>query len=328
MGWPMALDLELRKSGFTSTDMGAVFGVDERRDLHSIWAMKVGGLIPPPATWRMRLGQYLERAVINIYADMTGKPVTPLFDKTFRHPKYPHVLATPDALGDDLGVDAKVSSWDQRHQWGQTADDIPDRVQMQVATCMEVLDKDAWDVALLSGDEFRIITVERDREFGTYIMEEAERVWAKYFETREAPPIGGSRTSAAWLQQTYPKERRRPDMRLATGEEIDQLRRYGRLRASQKGMEATRREMENWIKNAIQDREGLQWEGGKFTWRRTKDSHPVGWQAMALALMTNFIKDDETRQRLMAEYTGTEPGTRRIYFKSDECLDAEVDDAA
>lgn len=320
----MALDQGLRRTGFTSTDMGAVFGVDEHRDLHSIWAVKIGGLIPPPATWRMRLGHYLERAVIDIYTDFTGKSIEPLFDKTYRHPQFPHVLATPDALYDGGGVDAKVSAWDQRHQWGATGDDIPDRVQLQVVTCMEVFDKPRWDIALLSGDEFRVITMDRDPEFGAYIVSQAEGIWQKFFEGGDGPPpIGESKISREWLRSTYPKHT--PDLRPATNEEVEQLRRYGRLRAEQTAIAKKRYKLENWILDAIKDREGLVWDGGRFTWRLTKDSHSMDWESMALALMTNFVGEEEIRRKLLADYSRTKPGSRRIWFTSDECFATEED---
>lgn len=333
------LDHELRRTGFTSTDFGAIFGLDPHRDLHSIWAMKVGGLIPDPPTWRMRLGKYLERAVINIYADYTESAVTPLFDKTFRHPDYPHVLASPDALGDDLGVDAKVCSWDQRHRWGDTENDVPDSQAMQLHVCMEVLDRPRWDVALLTGDDFRIITVTRDREFGSYLMNEAERLWRLHFETKDnPPPIGGSRFSREWLRQTFPKNNW-PDIRPATDEEIELLRHFGRIRAAQKAMKKSRERLENQIKNAIREREGLSWESGRLTWRLTKDSQVINWEGVAQTLMTRYLRqedgsarDEAACRKLIEDHTFPRPGYRRIYFSSDEDYavseDAEVDDAA
>lgn len=340
----MALDLELRRSGFTSTEMAAVFGVDPERDLHAVWARKKGGLIPEPPTWRMRKGHYLEPGIIAMYADYIAErpvhgEVVPLFDVTYRHPKYPHVLATPDALvGKDGGVDAKTAGWDQRHQWGGTADDIPDRVQLQMVTCMEVMERDYWDIALLNGDEFRVITMERDREFGLYIMAEAERIWQDYFEGQEPPPIGRSQDSERWLKQTYPKHKR-PDLRVATDEEIEQLRRYGRLKHQQKELKKDREGLENWLRNAIQDREGLVWDGGRFTWRLTKDSHEMDWESLALTLETrhmrlpdNSARDEAEIQKLREEYIRIKPGYRRIWFSSDEDFaqddSEEVSDAA
>lgn len=329
----MPLDLELRRSGITSTEVAAVLGVDEQRDAHAVWAVKIGGLLPEPPTWRMQLGHYLEHAVIGIYADhYSKKPVERLFDKTFRHPKYPHVLATPDALvGDDTGVDAKTANWDQRHQWGETADDIPDRVQLQMLTCMEVMDRDHWDVALLSGDQFRVFTLHRDREFGEFVMNELERIWEEHFTTKDnPPPIGGSKASSKWLKQTYPQHRK-ADVRVATDEEIEELRRYGRLKSVQKDLAKERDRLENQFKAAIAEREGLVWPTGRLTWKRANDATHTNWEALAWTLMTQHVrlpdgssKDEEACKALISDHSSKRPGVRRIYFSSDECFsDAE-----
>ena len=338
----MPLDHEMRRSGITSTNVGAVLGVDPDRDLHAVWAVNVGSLIPPPPTWSMRLGSFLEHAVIDIYADWastqeayTGKTVEPLFDKTFRHPKFPHVLATPDALvGSDGGVDAKTSNFFQRHQWGETADDSPDKVQLQMVTCMEVMDREYWDIALLSGDQFRVITMERDREFGLHVVTEVERIWQEYFATKDnPPPIGGSKASAAWLKQVYP--RNKLDLRVATDDEIRQLRLYGRLRADQKMLEKERERMENWLKNTVKDFDGLIWATGKFTWKRANDYNEVNWQALAEGLLTAHVRlpdgsarDEEAIKTLIGIHSNKKPGVRRIYFKSDEAFEEEASDAA
>lgn len=334
------LDHELRRTGFTSTDFGAIFGLDERRDLHSIWAVKVGGLIPDPPTWRMRLGKYLEKAIIDIYADMhTSTPVTPLFDKTFRHPNYPHVLATPDALGEEFGVDAKVCSWDQRHKWGDTEDELLDSQAMQLHVCMEVLNKPRWDIALLIGDDFRVIPVMRDKEFGAYLMNEAERLWNLYFTVKDnPPPIGASKISYDWLKQTYPKHRG-SDIRQATNDEIEILRQFGTVRAMQKAVIKEKAKLSNQIRNAIGNQEGLKWDAGRCTWKLTKDSQIVNWEGVAQTLMTRHVRlpddsarDEEAIRRLIADHTFPRPGYRRINFSSDESFavsdDQEVDDAA
>jgi len=338
----MPLDHEMRRSGIPSSRAGQALGVVHDRDLHGLWAEYVGGLIPPPATFNMRLGTALERFVIEIYGEYIagleaykGKTVEPLFDKTFRHPQFPHVLATPDGLvGSDGGVDAKTASWYARHQWGETADDMPNNAQIQLAICMEVFNRNFWDVALLSGDQFRVIRMERDREFGLYICTELERIWQEYFTTKDnPPPIGGSKASAAWLKQAYP--RNRIDLRVATDEEIRQLRLYGQLRADQAVLKKERERLENWLKNAVKDSDGLIWETGKFTWKRANDSNEVDWHSLAETLLTrhvrlpdNSARDEEAIKELKAMHSKKTPGVRRIYYKSDEAGDEEASNAA
>jgi predicted phage-related endonuclease len=321
------LDRGMRSTGFGSSELGALMGVDGYRDLHALWAEKKGGFDPPAPDLRMQLGKFLESGVAEFYSHFTKRRIEPMFDRTFRHSRFPHWLATPDALclDESRGVDAKVAQWDQRHQWGETEDEIPERVQLQMHGCMAVMDRDCWDVALLMGDWLRVYTLERNREFEERLGRKIESVWAEYFEgDREPPPIGSSNISTLWLKQIYPKERKRPDIRPATDDEIKLLLDYGNLRAEQKALAATRARMENEIKLAIKDREGLEWgDGNRFTWRRTKDKTYVDWQSLAIALRTNFIKDEQERANVTELHTRKKEGVRRIYFKSDQFEEEE-----
>ena len=318
------LDHELRATGWTSTDFAALLGVDEERDLHSAVVEKVYGRIPLPVTDALLRGKYLERGILDWWSHKSGKAVEPLFSKTFRHPKYEHVLASPDALvvGGNEGLEIKTLSQFQGHKYGASADDMPPKTQLQAVVCMEVMNKDSWRIILYWADRLRDIEMERDREFGEWVCAMGEEMWDRYAVRKEMPPIGGSKISAAYLQQRWPNHKR-PDLRVATDEEIEQLRRYGRLRAEQKDLAKQRATLENQIKDAIKDREGLVWEGGRFTWRRAKDSKIIDWESMAIALRTHYLKDEAARVKLTEDYTHTKPGSRRIYFSSDEFIESE-----
>lgn len=319
----MALDQETRSKGFTSTEGAALFGYDEELTAGAIVRGKVDGRIDVPNE-NYAKGKYFESGLMKWYQDRTGKTVEALFDKTFHHPKYPNVLASPDGLviGESRIVDAKFASSWQGKFWGNTADEAPDRVQFQLAIAMEVMNRDCADIALWDGNTFRIIEMPRDHALGEFICSGMQQMWDQFIVRGEWPPIDGSRMSAAWLQRKWPTHKR-PDLRPATNEEIEQLRRYGRLKAEQKTLTKERDLIENQLKEAVADREGLIWDGGRFTWRRAKDAQSMDWESMALALLTNFVKDEQTRRELLANYTKTKPGLRRIFFKSDEFLDDE-----
>lgn len=323
---PYELDLTGREGVYGASELGALHGVDPSRDLHAMYLQKIEGVLWPP-TKRMNYGKFFEEAIFHAFVAESGKQFQPSFNKTFRHPEFPkyHLVATPDGLPEDDqegGVDCKLVAFDQRHQYGATNDEIPPRVELQVRGCMAVLNRPRWYVAVWCGDRLYIYLVERDLEFEHFILERAEREWKRYFEAKVAPPIGGSQLTADWLQRQWPSHRR-PDIRPATGEEIDLLTQYGRLRIEQKALAADRARFENQLKDAIRDREGLLWEHGRFTWRRTKDSTWVDWKSMAIALRTFYIKDEDARERLTQDYTHIEAGRRRIYFKSDQFIETE-----
>ena len=72
--------------------------------------------------------------------------------------------------------------------------------------------------------------------------------------------------------------------------------------------------MENQIKLAIGNREGLEWPGGNFTWRKTKDGEKVNWESLARGLLNE--KDAELQKTLLGIHTEPKPGERRMRFVS------------
>lgn len=321
------IDRELRRQGISSTDIGAIFEVDPWRDPFSVWAAKKGQLPEMKVTPRMRLGKYFEQGIVAYYSDLTGRPVQ-WCDETMRHQERAWMLCTPDALvcHERRGVDAKLVAWDQRRKWGATADDIPLSIQLQMWWMLAVLDYDAWDVAAFIGEEApRVYEIERDREAERVMVARAEEFHRRYIVGDEVPPITGGEAASLWLQQAFPTHRR-PDLRAATAEEIEKLTEYARLRIAQRTLVDEKARIENEIKLAIADHEGLVWDTGKFTWRKTKDRTVIDWQSIAVGLLSQYVTDPETRGTLLGLHTSTRPGPRRIWF---DCEDfAEFSDGA
>jgi predicted phage-related endonuclease len=312
------IDLELRRTRITSTDIGPIFGVDEWRDAFSVWCEKKTDAPRREPNWRMRLGKYLEQGIVAAYGDITGR-ATEWCDTTLCHPDRAWMAASPDALmpTDRRGVDAKLVFWDQRRKWGATPDDIPQSIQLQMWWMMAVLDYDAWDVAALVGDDLpRIYTFERDREAERVLVAKAEEFWRRYVAGDETPDIGGSAAATEWLKQAFPTHKR-PDLRAATAEEIADLDQYVQVQIEQKELAGERARLENRLKLAVGEQEGLTWPEGKFTWRKTKDRTVVDWKSMATGLLWAHVKDPEAQNTLLGMYTATKPGVRRVLLDSD-----------
>jgi len=277
----------------------------------------------------MRLGKFLEQGIMAFYGDLTGR--SPEWcDETLQHPEHPWMVCTPDALipRERRGVDAKLVFWDQRRKWGHNPDEIPESIQLQMWWMMAVLNYDLWDVVALIGEDLpRIYTIERDREVERVMLARVEEWYRRYLIGDERPPIGSSDDAARWLQQVYPNHKR-PDLRWATDGEVALLNEYVQLRVVQKELSARRNLLETAFKEAIQGREGLEWNEGAFTWRKSKDSEVTNWEALAIALLYHHIKDPEARATLLAEYTRTKIGTRRIRISHDDLRDAAADKEA
>jgi len=322
------IDPVIRKRGIGGSDVAAIFGQDEFKDAFSVWATKKGGLAKPDApNIRMLVGKFLEEGVLNLYRYITKRDIV-YCDQTSQHPERPWMVYTPDALcvGERIGVDAKVVAWDQRRQWGETADDIPMRVQLQCWWYMAALDYDRWDVCALMGEgEPRIYQIHRDREAEAAMLARVEEWYLRFILGDERPPLGGNEDAARWLAQMYP--RHKLDIRMATPEEVALLTDYVQVRVAQKDLQRQRDTMETFLKDAIADHEGLMWDEGKITWRRTKDGSTVDWESLALALLCKYVPESE-RGALETQYTSSKPGTRRMLCSHDDLRSARTNEAA
>jgi hypothetical protein len=322
---PYPLDLTGRDDYYHCSELGSFHGVGYD-DLSALYAEKIDHVLRP-VTKAMMHGKFLEDGIRLIACMETGINFNPSFNKTLTHPEYPKysLRGTPDALADDPndgGLEIKKLNWFQRNQFDELTGEMPPQWELQARGCMSLTRRPRWHVAVWSGDRLYTIMIERDLEFEEFILDGAERLWRRYFVERVPPPVGGSKITAEWLQKKWPSHKR-PDIRPATDEEIELLTAYGKVRAQQDVLKKERALMENQLKEAIKDREGLSWPGGRFTWRRAKDSTWVDWESMAVGLRTHFIKDEDARKKITDDHTHTKPGSRRINFKSDQFAESE-----
>jgi predicted phage-related endonuclease len=323
----MAIDLELRRRCITSTDIGPIFGVDEWRDAFSVWAAKKGEIELPAPTPRMRLGTFLQKGIMEAYSAFTGRP-TIWIDKTYQHPERAWMACSPDAIvtGERRGVDAKLVFFDQRRKWGANPNDIPESIQLQMWWMMAVTDYEAWDVAALIGEDMpRVYEFQRDLEAERVMIARADEFYRRYIVGNEVPPIGGSAAAGIWLKQAFPTHKP-ADLRPATEAEIAAMEVYARLKYEEKELKKHKEALENEIKLAIGEQEGVFWPGGKFTWKLVKGRKVTNWEEIARGLFNQYVPDLELRQKLEELQTYTEKGYRRIWFDSDFLR--EMSDAA
>lgn len=261
----------------------------------------------------MLLGTFLQQGIVAYYSHLTGR-VTYWRDKREYHPKYPFMAYSVDALveGQCRGVDAKYVSRDQGWKWGPTVDEIPPYVVMQAWWYMAALDYPVWDIAaLIAGeDEPRIYTVERDLEVEAAMLEKAGEWWKRYLVGDERPPITGAETSHRWLKGAFPRHQRN-DIPKAAEKQVELLDHYARVYHQWDQVDDELGKLEAQVKEEIGFHEGLEWAGGRVTWKLAKDSAFVEWKELAEEL----IKGNPEAPRLMKEHTQKKEGSRRLYFR-------------
>jgi predicted phage-related endonuclease len=302
------------------SDVAALYGVDPRRDGFSLWVEKKQLLPREAPTTRMLMGKALEQALCPVFNDQTGLHAV-WDDETRVHPDRPFQSYTVDARipSCNWGVDFKVVAYDQRWLWGPTPHQIPLRVQLQAAWYMAALDADVWLIAAYvqgdtANDPLRIYELHRDRALEGPMLRKAETFWRRYLVGDEEPPLNTSPHARAWLHRRFPANRPEPPRR-ATLDEEHLLDFYSDLRAQRSKLNKEIERVENLLTPAVGDGSGIQSPDHIFTWKKTADKEVLDYKNMAIALLYNHIKDPADRAALQAQYTKTEQGYRRVWFK-------------
>jgi len=306
------LDETKRELAIGGSEIAAIFGMHDYLDEFGLWVRKKDPTVRDEPTPRMRLGKHLEVGIIEYYAELENLDVE-WCDKTSRHPEHKFMAYTPDALvrGERRGADAKLVGWDQAHRWGHDAEHIPEHAVLQAHWYMIAMDYLRWDVvALVTGeDQPRIYPVERDMAMERVILKKAREWWERYLVGDERPPITGTYASSTWVKRKYPQPR--TGVAEANAEESALLDQYAAVHSRFRSLEAEKNLLGNKLKQAIGEREGLSWSGGKFVWMKMRNTERVEWDVLANALLEN----NPAKEKLLAEFSVQVPGIRRVYFK-------------
>jgi len=93
--------------------------------------------------------------------------------------------------------------------------------------------------------------------------------WDDYVATEKPPPVDETAACGAGLRQMYPRPKKRPtfsELKVATPEQIEMLKKYARLNSYFKGLESDRDYLKNRIKAEIGEAPGLRWADGHVRW--------------------------------------------------------------
>ena len=284
---------EIRATGIGGSEVAAICGLDPNRDQFSVYAEKLGLVKRQKPNGRMRWGRLLEQAIVNGYTEETGW-ATEWCDITHRNRDRPWQLCTPDAYvwtrdkvsGEpEGGVDAKNVDFGRVHLWGERGtDDVPITIGLQLQWYCSGENLPWWDAsALFGGNDLRIYRVHRDREIEAVILEETEKFWRHHVVARVAPPIGFTQTASEYLKQRFPKNTE--PLRVATEAEHALLRQLKQIDEEVKEKTRDQTAIENAVKLAIGNSEGVLDGLSKVTYRKCKDTLVTDWEAAARDLI-------------------------------------------
>jgi putative phage-type endonuclease len=185
--------LKVRKTGIGGSDIGAIMGENKNKSAYEVYLDKTEEVEiqcedNEPIVW----GNLLEDPISTRYEQLTNKEQIFVTD-TFRHPKYPFLIAHPDRIMpiEKKGLEIKTAGFMSRDLWGESgSQQIPTHYYLQIAHYMLVLDYDSWDIAvLIGGQELRIYTFERLKEADDIILENGINFWENHVLKRNPPTL-------------------------------------------------------------------------------------------------------------------------------------------
>lgn len=182
----------LRRTGLGGSDIATLLGLNPYGSAHQLYLEKVEGYSQDLSDKESVIwGNLLESAIAERYSQITGKEVYE--SGTIRHSIYPYFLGNCDRLTrlEKRGLEIKNVGFRMANTWGESGTkQIPEYYYTQIMHYLFVFDYDFWDVAvLIGGQELRIYTFERDKEFDQIIIDAGTKFWKEHVEAKIPPPI-------------------------------------------------------------------------------------------------------------------------------------------
>lgn len=241
--------LERRRHTIGGSDAAGIVGLSRYSTPYTVFLDKTGRLPDKADNEAMRQGRDLEDYVAKRWKEATGKKVRRLQAMLY-NPAYPFAHADVDRMvvGEDAGLECKTTATLDIRQFNGV--DFPEKYYAQCVHYMAVTGAKRWYLGVLVfGRGFFVFTLERNQaEIDALMMAEAA-FWEKVENDTPPAPDGSDATTEA-ISVVY-AESRDGEMELFGREAM--LNEYADLNAQKKAVEERIKEIENIIKEDMQD---------------------------------------------------------------------------
>lgn len=299
--------LDVRKSGIGSSEVATIVGLNPWETPYQLWRRKVGIDAPKEENFAMKAGHYLEDAVSRFWADETGREIIKrsAVDWIIRDNDRPYLQVSPDRTywltGEKRNDTNKGILECKTTQMAVDADDLPKHWFCQVQYQLGVAGLEHGSLAwLCSGREFGYKDIDLVPDFYQWLVEEVSRFWQDNIFARVEP-------SAVSVKDVLLKYNRHADGKIIeVGADIfDACSELREIKKQIKGLETTQSELEERIKLAFGDAEGISFDGQTLaTWKAPKPSQKFDAKA--------FQSDDP---ETYSKYVKPQQGARRFLLK-------------
>lgn len=298
--------LEVRKQGIGGSDAAAAVGLSPYKSQLELWMEKTGrdADLPKPdpkdTTEPVYWGTLLEPIVAASYTQQTGRKVRKV-NAVLQHPQFPFMLANLDreVVGSPLVqlLECKTAGEFGSRLW---RDGVPEYVQVQAHHQLAVTGKQAVDVAvLLCGQRLEVHRIERDDDLISRLIALEAKFW-EYVTSDTPPPADGSESAERALRVLYPGNSNTVDFsddRHLSSTFADLVNLRADIQAREEQVEG----MKQTLLQAMGDASVAQFETGRISFKRSKDSTCLDVDRLLL-----------DHPMLVAEYAITKPGSRRF----------------
>ena len=299
--------LDVRKSGIGSSEVATIVGLNPWETPYQLWRRKLGIDAPKEENFAMKAGHYLEDAVSRFWADETGREIIKRSagDWIIRDNDRPYLQVSPDRTywltGEKRNDNNKGILECKTTQMAIDPDDLPKHWFCQVQYQLGVAGLEHGSLAwLCSGREFGYKDIDLVPDFYEWLVDEVSRFWKDNIIGRQEP-------SAVSVKDVLLKYNRHADGKIVeVGADIfDACSELREIKKQIKGLETTKEELEERIKLAFGDAEGISFDGQTLaTWKAPKPSQKFDAEA--------FQSDDP---ETYSKYVKMQQGARRFLLK-------------
>ena len=252
---------ERRRQVYTASDMGVLFGLPgfASRTLSDVWHEKRYGLEADKSTPSTRLGQRMEPIILDEAEEVLGK----IIDRQ-KWMVSGSIGATLDGRREEDGrpVEAKTAGllWKADEEWGDSGDEIPSSIILQVQAQLLVTEADLGYVpAIIGGRGFVLFEVGRQESL---IKDMKVRV-ADFLQTiaNDAPPPEPPQL------ETLKRLRREPGSVTPRSDELDAaFERYQKVNETAKAAEKVKEEAQRTLLAMLAGTEAAECRDGMITY--------------------------------------------------------------
>jgi len=182
--------LEGRKSYLGGTDIASICGTSKYKSPLDVYLSKTSDESEQEINPAMRWGSLLEDDIATAYAEDTGFNIE-IEPNVLFHPEHAFLGANIDRWADDKKhvLECKTAGFMKAKDWGdEGTSQIPESYLVQVAWYAAICDVDRVDIAvLIGGQDFRIYTYTRDKEFEEKLIKIAVNFWYNHVQKRIPP---------------------------------------------------------------------------------------------------------------------------------------------